>query len=67
MSSDQSQPDQAPPGGLSHFNAGGSAHMVDVGGKEETERVAVASGVVRMQPETATVIREGQALSLIHI
>lgn len=47
--------------GLSHFNAEGGAHMVDVGRKPETRRVAVASGLVRMRPETATVIREGRA------
>lgn len=35
--------------------------MVDVGDKPETHRVAVASGLVRMAPETATVIREGSA------
>ncbi len=47
--------------GLSHFNAEGGAHMVDVGRKPETRRVAIASGLVRMRPETATVIREGRA------
>ena len=35
--------------------------MVDVGRKEETERVAVASGRVRMAPETIALIREGRA------
>ncbi len=54
--------DQEPTGpGLSHFNAEGGAHMVDVGRKPETRRVAIASGLVRMRPETATVIREGRA------
>jgi len=52
------KPDES---GLSHFNARGSAHMVDVGAKPETGRVAVASGRVRMRPATATVIREGRA------
>ncbi len=47
--------------GLSHFNAGGGAHMVDVGQKPDTRRVAVASGLVRMHPETAAVIRDGRA------
>lgn len=47
--------------GLSHFNTEGGAHMVDVGAKPETRRVAIASGLVRMLPETATVIREGRA------
>jgi cyclic pyranopterin phosphate synthase len=35
--------------------------MVDVGGKEATARRAVATGFVRMQPETVTLIREGRA------
>lgn len=53
---------QKPAGpGLSHFNAEGGAHMVDVGQKSETRRIAVASGLVRMHPDTATVIREGRA------
>jgi cyclic pyranopterin phosphate synthase len=46
---------------LTHFNADGSAHMVDVGAKAATHRIAVATGVVRMAPETAAVIREGRA------
>lgn len=33
---------------LTHLNAGGEAHMVDVGGKEDTRRVAEARGCVRM-------------------
>jgi len=37
---------------LTHFNARGEAHIVDVGGKEETERVATAGGWIRMRPET---------------
>ena len=46
---------------LTHFDRAGRARMVDVGAKEETERVAVASGRVRMRPETAVLIREGRA------
>ena len=46
---------------LTHFDASGRARMVDVGDKEETERVAVASGRVRMAPATATLVREGRA------
>ena len=42
---------------LSHFNAAGEAHMVDVGGKEPTRRVAVAEGHIRMQPATLRLIR----------
>ncbi len=44
---------------LTHFNAAGDAHMVDVGGKDETERVAVAEGCIRMQPPTLALIRNG--------
>jgi cyclic pyranopterin phosphate synthase len=46
---------------LTHFDAAGRARMVDVGEKEVTHRVAVASGRVTMQPETAALIREGRA------
>lgn len=44
---------------LTHFDAAGQAHMVDVGGKPETERVARAAGRIRMQPATLRLIREG--------
>lgn len=44
---------------LTHFNAAGDAHMVDVGDKDETERVARAEGYIRMQPQTLTLIRRG--------
>ena len=47
--------------GLTHFDAGGQAHMVDVGAKAETHRVAVASGTIRMQPETLAIIVSGTA------
>ncbi len=47
---------------LTHFNARGEAHMVDVGGKEETRRVAVAEGRIAMQPDTLAMIRDGGAL-----
>ena len=46
---------------LTHFDREGRARMVDVGQKDETERVAVASGRVRMAPETIAMIREGRA------
>lgn len=49
------------PEGLSHFDASGRAHMVDVGEKAETERVAIASGSVLMHPETVEIIRQGRA------
>lgn len=46
---------------LTHFDESGRARMVDVGEKAVTHRVAVASGRVAMQPETAALIREGRA------
>jgi cyclic pyranopterin monophosphate synthase len=48
-------------GKLTHIDAGGEAHMVDVGYKAETVRVAVAEGFVKMKPETLALIREGNA------
>ena len=47
--------------GLTHFDGSGRARMVDVGEKAITHRVAVASGLVRAQPETIAAIREGRA------
>jgi cyclic pyranopterin phosphate synthase len=46
---------------LSHIDATGSAHMVDVGDKDETTRIAVAEGAIRMQPETLDLILSGNA------
>ena len=46
---------------LTHFDADGQAHMVDVGAKAETRRVAVASGRIVMQAETFAMIRTGTA------
>lgn len=46
---------------LTHIDAAGQAHMVDVGAKSETVRIATAEGFVRMQPETLVLIREGNA------
>ena len=43
---------------LTHFDAAGGSRMVDVSGKPETERVARASGRVRMRPETAALVRD---------
>ena len=45
--------------GLTHITGDGSAHMVNVGGKEVTGRVAVAEGVVEMAAETLAAIRDG--------
>jgi cyclic pyranopterin phosphate synthase len=42
---------------LTHFDATGASRMVDVGGKAETVRTAVASAVVRMTPATLALIR----------
>ena len=47
--------------GLTHFDAEGRAHMVDVTGKPVTLREAVASGQVKMAPETLAIIVEGRA------
>jgi cyclic pyranopterin phosphate synthase len=44
---------------LTHFDDGGQAHMVDVGDKPETARLAVAAGAVEMQPATLAAIRAG--------
>jgi cyclic pyranopterin phosphate synthase len=44
---------------LTHFDAGGRAHMVDVGAKAVTTREAVAEGRIRMRPETLALIRAG--------
>ena len=46
---------------FTHFNAAGQAHMVDVGEKAETHRVARASGSIRMQPATLKLIQQGDA------
>ena len=39
-------------GSLTHFDSAGQAHMVDVGGKASTHRVAVATGCIKMQATT---------------
>ncbi|HTH11523.1 MAG TPA: cyclic pyranopterin monophosphate synthase MoaC [Acidovorax sp.] len=46
---------------LTHFDAQGQAHMVDVGSKASTHRVAIASGRIEMQPETLALIESGTA------
>jgi cyclic pyranopterin phosphate synthase len=46
-------------GKLTHFNTQGEAHMVDVGNKAVTHRIAVAGGRITMQPETLHLIVEG--------
>ena len=52
---------ESAPSPLTHFNASGEAHMVDVGGKAPTHRVARASGTIRMQRATFELIASGQA------
>jgi len=44
---------------LTHFNQAGEAHIVDVGEKASTNRVAIAEGMITMQPKTLTLIVEG--------
>jgi len=46
---------------LTHFDPHGQAHMVDVGAKAETHRVARAAGSIRMQPATLALIAGGSA------
>lgn len=46
---------------LTHFDEHGQARMVDVTGKVETKRTAVAKGRIRVSPDTMTAIREGTA------
>jgi cyclic pyranopterin phosphate synthase len=46
---------------LTHFDAAGQAHMVDVGAKAETARLARATGRIRMQPATFELIHSGSA------
>ncbi len=46
---------------LTHFDAQGQAHMVDVTGKDVTHRIARASGCIRMLPATLALISSGSA------
>lgn len=48
-------------GGLSHFDGHGNAWMVDVGEKEETERVAVAHGFIRLNEAAWEAVETGGA------
>ena len=47
--------------GLTHFDAAGQAHMVDVSDKAVTDRIAVAEGFIKMTPDTLSLITEGRA------
>lgn len=46
---------------LTHFDSQGQAHMVDIGNKSDTERIAIAQGSIRMKPETLQLIMQGDA------
>lgn len=46
---------------FTHFDSTGQAHMVDVTAKNETHRIAVAAGTIRMQPATLQLILSGTA------
>ena len=46
---------------LSHFDAAGQAHMVDVGDKAHSARMAVAAGAVVMEPATLALVMQGTA------
>ncbi len=46
---------------LTHFDAQGQAHMVDVGDKAHTHRVAVAEGRISMEPATLALVQSGTA------
>ena len=46
---------------LTHFDAQGQAHMVDVGAKAATHRIAVATGRIEMKPETLALVESGTA------
>ena len=46
---------------LTHFDAHGQAHMVDVAAKPATHRIAVAGGCIEMLPATLALIEAGNA------
>lgn len=46
---------------LTHFDSSGQAHMVDVGTKSETHRIAIASGNISMLPTTLALIQQGNS------
>jgi cyclic pyranopterin phosphate synthase len=61
MSSSPPSNASAQAGALTHFDAQGQAHMVDVSAKAHTHRVAVAEGLITMESATLTLIRSGTA------
>ena len=44
---------------LTHFNDSGAVHMVDVGDKDDTHRIAIAGGSISMKKETLELIKQG--------
>jgi cyclic pyranopterin phosphate synthase len=57
---------------LTHFDVQGQPHMVDVGGKHPTHRVAIAQGQIAMRQETLNLIRaghmrKGDVLGVAHV
>ena len=46
---------------LTHFDRRGEAHMVDVGAKAETQRIAIATGRITMKPGTLALVASGTA------
>jgi cyclic pyranopterin phosphate synthase len=57
---------------LTHFNASGDAHMVDVGAKAHSERLAICEGYIEMLPETLNLIvagghKKGDVLAIARI
>ena len=58
---DERFPVSATPPELSHLNASGEAHMVDVGGRAVSDRVAVAEGFIQLSPEALALVVEGRA------
>ncbi len=61
MSDKHSAPPTPTSSPLTHFDAQGQAHMVDVGAKPATHRTAIASGRIEMQPATLALIESGTA------
>ena len=52
---------ELPTNTLTHFDNSGQAHMVDVGDKAHTKRIAIASGTISMQINTLALIKNGDA------
>lgn len=61
MSDKHSAPPSPTSSPLTHFDAQGQAHMVDVGAKPATHRTAIASGRIEMLPATLALIESGTA------